>query len=814
MSTREALWHRENPAADAIPYAVHIDPHTIKTYSGDYIQVIRVDGIAHESADTEDVFVRKDQLNMLYRNIAHPDIALWSHLVRYEENHYPAGDFDETFADRLNDKYQAHLNQNKMMVNKLYLTIVYRPEKGAKKALFKFDKRSQVEKEALQHDHLERLHDVTTAVLSGLSAYSPVRLSTYEHKNILFSESLEFLSFLINGEWQRFPLTRNPINEVLATSRVFFGQETIEIRSPVNSTYGAIVSIKEYPESSEPGLLNAVLSAPFPLILTQSFTFKSRPVATELLKRQRDRMINAGDLAQSQIAAINDALDDLTAGRFVMGDHHLSLTVLGEDKKALNQHLSQARSELSDTGLVIAREDLAIEAAWWAQLPGNFKYRPRPAPITSKNFAGFASLHNYPSGRISCNQWGPAVTLFKTSSGAPYYFNFHEMLDSAKDIKAHDLASTGSEQQKALGNTVLIGPSGSGKTVVQSFLLAQAQKFKPTSVIFDKDRGLEIFTRAMGGVYLPLQKGEATGFNPFKIEATPKNIHFLETFVKKLVSENNTRSISTKEDREIANAVQGVMTELQPAGRRLSAVLAYLDKTDPEGAGARLSRWCEMNESGKPGALAWVFDHADDSLDFDHNTLFGFDITEFLDDAQIRTPIVMYLFHRMEALIDGRRFMGFMDEFWKMLMDEYFEDFANNKLKTIRKQDGLLVLGTQSPRDVLNSPIAHSIIEQCSTFIFLPNPKATEADYVEGFKLTHREFDIIRHEMPEGSRRFLIKQGHSSVVAELDLKGFDDELAVLSGNTDTVMLMEAIIKEHGDDPATWLPVFQAQRQTL
>jgi ABC-type transporter Mla maintaining outer membrane lipid asymmetry ATPase subunit MlaF len=35
----------------------------------------------------------------------------------------------------------------------------------------------------------------------------------------------------------------------------------------------------------------------------------------------------------------------------------------------------------------------------------------------------------------------------------------------------------------------VIGPSGSGKTVVLNFLLAQARRFDPRIVFFDKDRG-------------------------------------------------------------------------------------------------------------------------------------------------------------------------------------------------------------------------------------------------------------------------------------------------------------------------------------
>ncbi len=166
----------------------------------------------------------------------------------------------------------------------------------------------------------------------------------------------------------------------------------------------------------------------------------------------------------------------------------------------------------------------------------------------------------------------------------------------------------------------------------------------------------------------------------------------------------------------------------------------------------------------------------------------------------------------MESLIDGRRFICFMDEFWKLLLDEYFEDLAQNKLKTIRKQNGFLVFGTQSANDVLKSKIAHSIIEQCATMLFFPNPKASKEDYVDGFKLTNREYQIIKEDLAPGSRRFLIKQGHSSVVAELNLQGFDNELAIISGTTDNVNLVDRLIKLVGNDPADWMPLFHEQRR--
>jgi type IV secretion system protein VirB4 len=47
--------------------------------------------------------------------------------------------------------------------------------------------------------------------------------------------------------------------------------------------------------------------------------------------------------------------------------------------------------------------------------------------------------------------------------------------------------------------------------------------------------------------------------------------------------------------------------------------------------------------------------------------------------------------------------------------------------------------------------------------------------------LTEREFRLIKDQLEPGSRMFLVKQAHHSVVCQLDLKGFDAELAVISG---------------------------------
>ena len=297
-----------------------------------------------------------------------------------------------------------------------------------------------------------------------------------------------------------------------------------------------------------------------------------------------------------------------------------------------------------------------------------------------------------------------------------------------------------------------------------------------------------------------------TGCAPLKaLELTPGNLAFLGALVRKLVTVD-VRPLSAADESRIDASLEA-MRELPRGERSLSALRVFLGQQDREGIGARLERWC------RGGALGWVLDNDEDAISLDAPAL-GFDMTDVLDDPVVRTPLMMVLFHRVERLIDGQRIIIAIDEFWKALGDEAFRDLANNKLKTIRKQNGVMVFGTQSPRDALTSPIAHTIVEQCPTQVFMPNPRGTRSDYVDGFNLTETEFRLIREDLVPESRCFLIKQGHNSVVAKLDLAGLDDELAVLSGRTATVELLDRIRAEVGEDPAHWMPLFQAQRGRL
>jgi type IV secretion system protein VirB4 len=489
------------------------------------------------------------------------------------------------------------------------------------------------------------------------------------------------------------------------------------------------------------------------------------------------RMKSADDAAVSLRSELALAKDEVSAGRALFGEHHLTVMIKAGSVADLEAAIGEVQASLSEAGLVAVREELGLEAAFWAQFPGNFGYIARRALVSSANFAGFASAHNFPIGKPSGNYWGDAVTLFETTSAGPYFFNFH---------------------RGDLGNFTIIGPSGSGKTVVLGFLLAQARRYSPRIIFFDKDRGAEIFLRAIGGTYDTLRPGNPTRLNPLALPDTPGNRRFLSEWVSRLATGDGAPP-TVEEAEWITDAIDS--SYAGPPEHRQLRFLAELFRGRGRASGndlaARLAPW----HSG--GEHAWLFDNAKDGLELDAETI-GFDMTAILDQPALRSPAMMYLFHRVEERLDGKPTIIVVDEGWKALDDEVFVARIRDWEKTIRKRGGIVGFATQSASDALESKIASAIVEQAGTQIFMANSSAQARDYIEGFGLTQHEYDLVRS-IPENARAFLVKHGNDSVVVRLNLASEPHLLTVLSGRERTVRLLDEIRERVGDAPDEWLP---------
>lgn len=777
-SDRLRLWRREKTIADMLPYARHADDATLLARDGSLMQVIKIDGLAYETADSGDLNYRKGVRNTMLRAIASPRLSLYHHVVRRRVAAEAAGAIDTPFADALDKEWRRRAAGRPLYVNDLYITLLRRPPLRTGLLGDLFGRGAEINAAAVARD-LRELDAARDAVLASLTAYKPRLLTAYQAGGRRYSELLEFLGCVFDGELRPRLMPAGEASEAIAQRRVNFGLDVLELSATGDSerAYAAMIAVKEYPPHTAPGLFDGLLALPCELTLTESFAFVGRQIALDRMNLALRRMRAADDDALTLRRDLATAKDDAAAGRQAFGEHHLTVMVKAPSPRELDERVADVQAAFTEIGAISVREDVAMEPSFWAQFPGNGAFIPRKALVSSANFASLASCHNHPVGKAQGNHWGAAVTVLETTAASPYYFNFH---------------------QGDLGNFLIIGPSGAGKTVLLNFLLAQAQRFSPRLVFFDKDRSSEIFLRAMGARYDVLRAGSPSGMNPLQLPDTPANRRFLHDWTAKLLTSNG-ETLSADDMHVIAEAVSANFEQAQQY-RRLRYFRELFAGGRRPTAGdlaARLLSWVG------DGERAWLFDNEADSLDLEARMI-GFDMTQLLDDAIGRTPAMMYLFHRVEERLDGEPSIIVVDEGWKALDDEAFVTRIRDWEKTIRKRNGIVGFSTQSARDALDSRIANAIIEQSPTQIFLPNPKAQAKEYCDGFGLTEHEFEIIAA-LPDSSRCFLIRHGGESVVARLDLSGMKGVLGVLSGRERTIRMFDALRAEAGEAPQAWLP---------
>ncbi|MBL3284644.1 Type IV secretion system protein VirB4 [Rickettsiales endosymbiont of Paramecium tredecaurelia] len=774
-----------------IPYLCHLDSNTLVTKSYELVQVIEVAGFSFETADDEDLEIRKNLRNSLLKSIVAGNISLYFHTIRKREQlHQSSMHMDprivtsDNFLDQFFNQWQKRYANQSSFFNSLYASIVYKPNNQGVALLEYWLKKLQSNVKDGKNEEIRELRDniyeVSTRIFNTFRDYSPKLLGIEQEGSLYYSEILEFLAQIVNcGHSTPILVPRANIDEMLTNTRLFFGKKALEARAPTGRRFAGIISVMQYTPHTFPGIFDNLLRMPYEFIMTQSFKMINKTVAVNKMQLQQNRMIQAEDKAVSQIAEISQALDMATGGELGFGDHHISVLCVSQHPKELENVLSMMAVELSNCGMQPVRETVNLEASYWGQLPGNDKMLARISTINTLNMASFASMHNYPKGKAKRNHWGDYLTILDTTSGTSFYFNFH-----VRDV----------------GHTLIIGPTGAGKTVLMNFLCAQAQKFKPRMFLFDKDHGAEIFVRSLEGVYIVINPTEDCGFNPLKLPDTPENRSFLLEWLKLLVTTNDP-NLSAEDVRLLDQMIEGNY-RLNFADRKLSNVVPFLGIANTGSLANRIGMW-----HGN-GSHARLFDNPEDKIDLFAARNFGFEMSNLLKDPYALGPALSYIFHRINISLDGSNTMIVLDEAWALIDNPVFAPKIKDWLKVLRKLNTFVIFATQSVEDAAASSISDTLIQQTATQIFLPNLKATDV-YRKAFMLSQREYDLIKTLDPS-SRYFLVKQGVSAVIARIDLRGMDDIINVLSGRVETVLLLNRLRKEHGEHPQDWLRFFYAE----
>jgi type IV secretion system protein VirB4 len=775
-----AAWSaKEAHAGERLPYARLVDEHTLLLRDGSLMGALQVPGLLFETEDTEALNAHAITREVMLRSNLDARFVLYHHVIRRRVSVELQANFEDPLAAHIDRRWREKVTSGSLFVNDQFVSLVRRPARGKAGLAEKVGKLWRTRgREPVEADpkELRALRAALQALAASLGDYGAQPLGDYVGPSgNTNNELLELLSALYNGEMRpvRRPDGETDIGRMLPYRRASFGLDAMELRGSAGTDFAAILSLKDYPDATSPGLLDAMLRLPYEMVVSESFAPQERTTARERMDLALRRQRSADEEAMAERAEMLAARDALGTGSTGFGDHHLTVLVRERDLARLDEASAALAAALADTGAIAVREDTNLEPAFWGQFPGNEQYLVRRAMISTANMASFGSLHGFALGQAEGNHWGDAVTLLETTSSTPFFFNFHH---------------------GDLGNFSVIGPSGSGKTVVMNFLACQAQKFSPRTILFDKDRSGELFIRGIGGRYDRIRAGEPSGCNPLALPDSPVNRAFLRDWLGVLLKAEGPEELAT-----IAGAVDAAYAN-DSSLRRLRyfrELVSGARRPQPGDLADRLSPWIEDGEFG------WLFDNIDDRLDVTTRVM-GFDMTALLENPRLRTPVMMYLFHRIDERLDGQPTMILIDEGWKALDDDVFAARIRDWLKTLRKRNALVGFATQSARDALDSRISTALVEQTATMIFMPNARARAEDYCDGFGLTEHELSLIKG-LPAHSRCFLVRQPDASVVVRLDLSGAPEVVTILSGRESAVRRLDLLREAVGDEPSEWYP---------
>ncbi len=410
---------KEALAGDRLPYQALIDQEVVLLRDGSVMLSLLVPGLCFETADSMELNAQAAAREVLLRSALDARFVLYHHIIRRRVEVALEGQFDDPLAAHIDARWRERLADGALYVNDQFITLVRRPARGkagwADRAA-RWIRRSGQAPVAADPADLRALRAAGQAMVASLSAYGARLLGEYDGAGGPCSEVLELLSALYNGEMRpvRSPAEGTRIGSMLPYRRVSFGLDALELRGAGGSDFAALLSLKDYPDATSPGLTDALLGLPCELVLTESYAPADRQVARERIDLALRRLRSADEEALAERREMHAARDALGVGAVGFGDHHLSVLVRADRLDRLDEATARCAAVLADAGAIAVREDMNLEPAFWGQFPGNESYLVRRALISSANMACFGSFHGHAIGQAEGNHWGDAVALLQT----------------------------------------------------------------------------------------------------------------------------------------------------------------------------------------------------------------------------------------------------------------------------------------------------------------------------------------------------------------------------------------------------------------
>ncbi|MEJ0024953.1 MAG: conjugal transfer protein TrbE [Rhizomicrobium sp.] len=518
------------------------------------------------------------------------------------------------------------------------------------------------------------------------------------------------------------------------------------------------ITILGFPNTTRPGLLDALNHLDFPYRWTTRFIAMDKTEATKALTKLRRQWFNKRKSVTQLLREVmhnepvqlldsdadNKVVDSDEALQALGGDHvafgYLTTTVCvtDENRMRVEEKVRAVERVINGLGFTTIRESLNAVEAWLGSLPGHVYANVRQPLVHTLNLTHLMPLSSVWAGpKRNEHLGGPPLFYAETSGSTPFRFSTH-----VGDV----------------GHTLIVGPTGAGKSVLLALMAMQFRRYARAQVyIFDKGNSARAAVLAMGGAHHELGSDGALTFQPLIGIDDPAERSWAAEWVGTLL--DHEKIALTPEVKESLWSALTSLASAPTAERTLTGLSVLLQSN------ALKSALLTYTLEGPFGRL---LDAAEDNLAL--ADLQCFETENLLHQSSVVLPVLTYLFHRLEARFTGRPTLLILDEAWVYLDNPLFAARIREWLKVLRKKNVSVVFATQSLADIANSSIAPAIIESCPQRIFLPNERAVEPQSrtaYEQFGLNDRQIELVSRAVPK--RQYYLQSRRGNRLFELGL---------------------------------------------
>ncbi len=767
---------RPSTLSDLLPWAGLVAPGVVLNKDGSFQRTARFRGPDLDSSTESELVAVSARLNNALRRLGSA-WALFVEADRRQAAPYPHATFPDAVSWLVDQERKAAFDQiGELFESSYFLTLVFlpAPQNRARAGALMLD---APERPAVDwREQLSGFVEQTDRFGSLLDGFLP-ELAWLDDP-----ETLTYLHGTVSTRRHAVGVPETPayLDALLADEPLTGGLEPM-----LGASHLRVLTIRGFPASTWPGLLDDLNRLGFPYRWTTRFLFLDKADGEKELSRlrrqwfakrkgiltllretifQQESPLVDSDAANKAVDA-DEALQTLGSDQVAFGYVTATVVVWDEDAQLAGERLKAVERVIQGRGFTTSPETLNAIEAWLSSVPGHVYANVRQPIVSTLNLAHLMPLSAVWAGPERNEHLdGPPLLITRTEGATPFRLTTH-----VGDV----------------GHALIVGPTGAGKSVLLATMILQFRKYADAQIyVFDKGRSVRAAMLGLGGQFHDLGLEGGLTFQPLRDVHDAAARAWAAEWVQALLAHERVEP-----SPEIKDAVWSALGSLgsAPVEERTLTGLATLLQSN------------KLRQALQPYTLNGPFGRL---LDADHDELAladlqAFEMEELLHAKGVVLPVLTYLFHRLEARFDGRPTLLVLDEAWVFLDDPVFASRIREWLKTLRKKNVGVVFATQSLADIQRSPIAPAIVESCPTRIFLPSPQAIEPQLrpiYEGFGLNARQIEMVARATPK--RDYYVQSRQGNRLFDLGL-GPVALAFVAAGTPRDHAAIDRVLAEHG-----------------